>query len=299
MPIKIDCPHCRASYNLKDELSGRQVRCKECREILRVPGEKVSQSTAAPPPAPPAPSSKPVAKKPAKAAPAKMEDDFDFGFSSEEMEDDVKECIHCGEEIEVDAKKCSYCGESQSRKAIQTKRKTAVAKKKRKTITYADRGSCPSGIRALGIFQYFIVFITLIAALAISQKPDASVGAVVLVFFTIFLGISAYSLMQGFQWVWWLMTFTYGYSIFSSVLSLIAAAVKQNANMEEVGKQAVGKIVGMVIATLLLRYFYSEEVRAYFRTDDFSMGKAALIYGVLFSLSLLAAFAIISQLAPA
>ena len=36
MPIACRCPHCARSYTLKDELAGRQVRCKDCKQAFTV-----------------------------------------------------------------------------------------------------------------------------------------------------------------------------------------------------------------------------------------------------------------------
>ena len=39
------CPTCSASYNAKQDLSGRNVKCKQCRNVFRVPSEPTENST--------------------------------------------------------------------------------------------------------------------------------------------------------------------------------------------------------------------------------------------------------------
>ncbi|MDA0832580.1 MAG: hypothetical protein O2955_00505 [Planctomycetota bacterium] len=37
MPIRVACPDCAQEYQLKDELAGKKVRCKNCQAIVPVP----------------------------------------------------------------------------------------------------------------------------------------------------------------------------------------------------------------------------------------------------------------------
>src|SRR5262249_40171170 len=36
MPIRITCPHCRDSYSVDEDLLGKRVRCRECKEAFTV-----------------------------------------------------------------------------------------------------------------------------------------------------------------------------------------------------------------------------------------------------------------------
>jgi hypothetical protein len=40
MPVPATCPHCGTDHRLADELDGRTIRCKSCREPFRVGGER-------------------------------------------------------------------------------------------------------------------------------------------------------------------------------------------------------------------------------------------------------------------
>ena len=56
MSISVNCPKCNTLHNLGDELSGKNIKCKECTEIIQVPAlaayEDYAQSSSPyPPPA--------------------------------------------------------------------------------------------------------------------------------------------------------------------------------------------------------------------------------------------------------
>jgi len=40
MPIQTQCPHCRTSYTLADNLAGKRVRCRECGDTFPVPADE-------------------------------------------------------------------------------------------------------------------------------------------------------------------------------------------------------------------------------------------------------------------
>src|SRR2546430_2337639 len=40
MPLAATCPHCRTAHRLGDDLDGRLIRCKSCREPFRVGGDR-------------------------------------------------------------------------------------------------------------------------------------------------------------------------------------------------------------------------------------------------------------------
>src|ERR1043166_6110180 len=57
MPICITCPSCQTSYALGDEFGGKKVRCRQCKEVISVPGGEsgiVDKTGAAPIPSRPA-----------------------------------------------------------------------------------------------------------------------------------------------------------------------------------------------------------------------------------------------------
>src|SRR5436309_13553910 len=37
MSIRARCPSCDTEFNLNDRLAGKQVQCRECKEVFRVP----------------------------------------------------------------------------------------------------------------------------------------------------------------------------------------------------------------------------------------------------------------------
>lgn len=39
MPIRLNCPECDEVYRLKDDLAGKNFRCKTCNEIIKIPDE--------------------------------------------------------------------------------------------------------------------------------------------------------------------------------------------------------------------------------------------------------------------
>ncbi|QDV36718.1 AAA family ATPase [Tautonia plasticadhaerens] len=45
MPISFECERCRRRYQVDDALAGTQVRCKDCRQPIRIPGGDESPST--------------------------------------------------------------------------------------------------------------------------------------------------------------------------------------------------------------------------------------------------------------
>lgn len=60
MPIPVTCPGCGTKYNLKDDLAGKALRCRQCQGVVQVPAAPVEHgltavpptSRAAPPPLP-------------------------------------------------------------------------------------------------------------------------------------------------------------------------------------------------------------------------------------------------------
>lgn len=40
MSISVECPECQATYNVKDELAGKKIRCKKCEGVIRIPADE-------------------------------------------------------------------------------------------------------------------------------------------------------------------------------------------------------------------------------------------------------------------
>jgi hypothetical protein len=70
MPVRVNCPHCRAAQQLSEQMIGRQVNCPKCKKTFSVSG-----------PAPPA--GRLVGPgQPARLAPATAGNDFNFSAPS-------------------------------------------------------------------------------------------------------------------------------------------------------------------------------------------------------------------------
>lgn len=104
MAIKASCGNCKSSFNAKDSLAGRKVKCPKCGEKLRVPGEKVAAAAGSSP------------KKPAKKKRVRpSEGTFNV---MDELLDEAKVrskskgivCDDCGAELEMGATICIECG---------------------------------------------------------------------------------------------------------------------------------------------------------------------------------------------
>jgi predicted Zn finger-like uncharacterized protein len=57
VPIAVNCPHCSAAFNVKDEYAGKRAKCPSCKEPLTIPG--VGDTVKMPPPAKPVAARKP------------------------------------------------------------------------------------------------------------------------------------------------------------------------------------------------------------------------------------------------
>jgi len=95
MPIKVTC-QCGQSFNAKDELAGKAVKCPKCQQPLRIP----SPTTAA----------KPAAKTPAPAPdPLGGGNVFDeVGLKQHAV--GTRPCPGCGEPLAQEAVVCVKCG---------------------------------------------------------------------------------------------------------------------------------------------------------------------------------------------
>src|SRR4051812_20535172 len=73
MPIRVTCPHCQGAYNLADEVRGKKVRCKSCKEIF------TAEEEAPAPRETPSERRKGIATEPAarKASPVRRDGDED------------------------------------------------------------------------------------------------------------------------------------------------------------------------------------------------------------------------------
>ena len=80
--LKIDCPHCKQSLEIPEELLGQTVECPTCNGSIQLPQKKqVVESVAQPKP------------------------------TQEILHTETKDCPYCGETILAHAKKCKHCNE--------------------------------------------------------------------------------------------------------------------------------------------------------------------------------------------
>ena len=103
MAIKASCGNCKTSFNAKDSLAGRKVKCPKCGEKLRVPGEKVASAAGA----------APARKKKKKVNPSAgtfnvMDELLDEAKVRGKSKGTV--CDDCGAELEMGATICIECG---------------------------------------------------------------------------------------------------------------------------------------------------------------------------------------------
>ena len=102
MAIKASCGNCKSSFNAKDSLAGRNVKCPKCGEKLRVPGEKVAKAAGAP-----------AKKKKKRVNPSAgtfnvMDELLDEAKVRGKSKGTV--CDDCGAELEMGATICIECG---------------------------------------------------------------------------------------------------------------------------------------------------------------------------------------------
>jgi hypothetical protein len=53
MPLLFECPHCRAKYEVADDMAGKAILCRECEQRGNVPASTAKQTGAAAGPKPP------------------------------------------------------------------------------------------------------------------------------------------------------------------------------------------------------------------------------------------------------
>src|SRR5262245_22757050 len=103
MPIKVTC-QCGQSFNAKDELAGKAVKCPKCQQPLRIPAASAA--------------AKPTAKSPAAAAkspPAAASDAFSGGSLFDEVglkqhATGTTPCPGCGKPLAQNVVVCIECG---------------------------------------------------------------------------------------------------------------------------------------------------------------------------------------------
>lgn len=100
MAIKATCGNCKSSFNAKDSLAGRNVKCPKCGEKLRVPGEKTGAA--------PAKAKKKKKTKPSAGTFNLMDDLLDEAKVKTKSKGVV--CDDCGAELEMGATICIECG---------------------------------------------------------------------------------------------------------------------------------------------------------------------------------------------
>ena len=102
MAIKATCGSCKSSFNAKDSLAGRTVKCPKCGERLRVPGEKSGAAPAK------AKKKKKKRVKPSEGTFNLMDDLLDEAKVKTKSKGIV--CDDCGAELEMGATICIECG---------------------------------------------------------------------------------------------------------------------------------------------------------------------------------------------
>ena len=100
MAIKASCDNCKSSFNAKDSLAGRKVKCPKCGERLRVPGTKTGAA--------PAKAKKKKRVKPSDGSFNLMDDLLDEAKVKTKSKGIV--CDDCGAELEMGATLCIECG---------------------------------------------------------------------------------------------------------------------------------------------------------------------------------------------
>jgi len=99
MAIKASCGNCKSSFNAKDSLAGRKVKCPKCGEKLRVPGEKAAAAPA---------KAKKKRVKPSEGTFNVMDDLLNEANVRTKSKGVV--CDDCGAELEMGATICIECG---------------------------------------------------------------------------------------------------------------------------------------------------------------------------------------------
>ncbi len=100
MAIKATCGNCNSSFNAKDSLAGRTVKCPKCSEKLKVPGQKTVAA--------PAKAKKKKKPKPSEGTFNMMDDLLDEANVRAKSKGVV--CDDCGAELEMGATICIECG---------------------------------------------------------------------------------------------------------------------------------------------------------------------------------------------
>ena len=92
MPVKVRCRKCEKVFAAPDRARGKAIRCPECREPVKVPGDK----------------RKPTAKT-GSAAGSEDETVFSSLDLSQAEDKTARLCPKCASEVSTDEKTCPYC----------------------------------------------------------------------------------------------------------------------------------------------------------------------------------------------
>lgn len=311
MPIPIACPSCRASYTLPDDLAGRQVRCRDCKEVLRVPGTKVPKEqrvtgTASAAPSPQVGStvgksaptvrlktssstSSRAAKIDSKPVPPKAiedEDDFnfdelDFGNADENGDDAATSighaCRRCGEPIARRAKECPHCGtvfDTGLKKKKAKSKKNQAKKTKKNNKQVGVRGECPRTIIVIACLNFLAAFALLLgSAYVITLGNNLGPGPVFLIGLVgLYFGGLAFVNGIGL----WRGHFHFWWAAVANHTTAMAGGLLNAGVSLATGQPVqlvVGPLFGVGINYLFMNYYRSEEVKTYFQIGDAGVGR--------------------------
>jgi len=151
--FKLNCPHCKQSLEVPEEILGQQINCPSCNGAIKLPNQE--PKTPASPPSP---------------------------------QNQIRACPFCGETILLAAVKCKHCGEfldgskqKASAQPIQKNQAPGIpscqqcggAKKK----TVVSSGNCAGVVVALIVFCAGIVIAVAIPVIGWIIGPIICIGA--------------------------------------------------------------------------------------------------------------------------
>lgn len=140
----------------------------------------------------------------------------------------------------------------------------------------------PIGITILSILALIS------GVLIVSQAMHARNFNALLVVSVLFVGILAISsgigMLLGKRWGWWLGTFYYVYAILRYLNTIFAGfriAVQSQNSIPEIGNHITEYGIRIVIHSLILLYFFKDDVKEYFNVSHYSKFKPTLaLFGI-------------------